>query len=142
VYAQNSVTLEVKADEEVIVVKKDGTREITYIKPESVVPGDVIRYGIFYNNLSKEVAEAVVITNPIPKEMEYLNESASGLETTLFFSIDDAKTFDLPENLMITDKYGNKRLATSKEYTHVQWRFNKPLPPKEQGAVYYRTKLK
>ena len=141
-YAGNSVTLEIKADEEVVTVKKDGSREITYIKPESVVPGDIVRYRIFYHNLSEDIAESVVITNPIPNEMEYLSGSAAGEGTMLYFSIDGAKTFDLPENLVVTDEHGNQRLAAAKEYTHIQWRFKAALPPQEQGAVYYRTKLK
>lgn len=141
-HAKENILLEVKADEEIVVVKKDGTKEIKYIGPESIVPGDIVRYRIFYNNLSKEIAESVVITNPIPKEMEYLSGSAAGSGTTVFFSIDGAKTFKLPQNLVVTDKHGNQRLAAAKEYTHVQWRFNKALQSQAQDAVYYRVKLK
>jgi uncharacterized repeat protein (TIGR01451 family) len=140
--AKENVLLEVKAEEEIVVVKKDGTKEIKYIGVESVVPGDIVRYRIFYNNLFKEIAESVVITNPIPKETEYLGGSAAGPDTIIFFSIDGAKTFKLPQDLIVTDEHGNERLAAAKEYTHVQWRFNKALQPQAQDAVYYRVKLK
>ena len=141
-YAEAGISLEIKADEEVVTIKKDGTREISYIDPESVVPGDTVRYRIFYHNRSEENAESVVITNPIPGEVHYLVGSAAGAGTMVYFSIDDAKTFDLPEKLIITDEHGNQKIASAKEYTHIQWRFKAPLPPKKHGAVYYRVKLK
>ncbi|MCK4975156.1 MAG: DUF11 domain-containing protein [Sulfurimonas sp.] len=141
-HANENILLEVKAEEEIVVVKKDGTKTIKYVGPESIVPGDIVRYRIFYHNLSQEIAESVVITNPIPKEMEYLSGSASGSGIIIFFSIDGAKTFKLPQNLVVTDKYGNQRIATAKEYTHIQWRFNKAMQPQAQDAVYYRAKLK
>lgn len=141
-YAEGGISLEIKADEEVVTIEKDGTREISYIDPESVVPGDIVRYRIFYHNRSEESAESVVITNPIPGEVLYLTGSAAGKGTMVYFSIDGANTFDLPENLVITDEYGNQRIASAKAYTHIQWRFKAPLPPKEHGAVSYRAKLK
>ncbi len=73
-FADGKVSLRMEAMEEVEVINQDGEKEIQYIAPESVVPGDVVLYTIHYSNQSEKPAESVVITNPIPEHMQFVEE--------------------------------------------------------------------
>jgi len=140
--ADEAITIEVKAEKEIVTLLKDGSKEVTYVDAKSIIPNETIRYNILYHNHSQEIAESVVITNPIPSAVVYIDGSASGINTQVLFSIDGAKTFDFPENLIVSDEYGNTRLAQVYEYTHIQWRFKDVIQPQKEGAVYYMAKLK
>jgi uncharacterized repeat protein (TIGR01451 family) len=140
--AEGKISLVMEATEEVEKINQEGKKETQYIKPDSIIPGDVVLYTIHYHNQNDKPAEAVFISNPIPENMQYLNEITPFSDTVTTFSIDGGKTFDTPDKLFITMIDGSKRLATTSDYTHIKWLFNNPLPPDSKGAVGYRARLK
>ncbi len=140
--AEGEVSLVMEAQEEVEIINQEGKKETQYIETTSVIPGDVLLYTIHYHNQGDKPAEAVFITNPIPEHMQYLNEVTPFSNTATTFAVDAGKTFDTPDKLFITMEDGTKRPATTSDYTHIQWRFNDPLPPDSKGAVGYRARLK
>jgi uncharacterized repeat protein (TIGR01451 family) len=140
--AEGEISLIMEAQEEVEIINQEGKKETQYIETTSVIPGDVVLYTIHYHNQGNEPAEAVVITNPIPENMHYLNEITPFSDTATTFSVDGGKTFDTPDKLFITKEDGTKRPAMAGDYAHIQWLFNSPLPPDGKGAVGYRARLK
>jgi len=136
------VCLNITAQEVVEVVNPDGKKETKYIAPESILPKDVLLYSINYHNDSVESADAVVITNPIPEHMQYVDGSAGPRNhTDVVFSVDGGKSFNFPDKLFITAQNGQQRRATAKDYTHIQWRFKNSLSPGDKGTVEYRARL-
>ena len=140
--AAGKISLVIESHEEVEVTNQAGEKQTQYIETASVIPGDVVLYTIHYHNEGDKPAEAVVITNPIPEHMLYLNEVTPFSDTVTTFSIDGGKTFNTPDNLFVTMEDGTKRPATASDYTHIQWQFKSPLPPDSKGAVGYRARLK
>jgi uncharacterized repeat protein (TIGR01451 family) len=124
-----------------VVTRPDGTQETKRTQAERVVPGDEVIYTIRYQNVGKDPAEAVAITNPVPDHMEFrrvLDEVPEHAELT--FSIDGGATFDVPAELVVTTDEG-PRPALPEEYTHVRWTLREPLPPGAVGQVSFRARL-
>ena len=136
-----TLVLKVTAKKETEVVTPDGKKVIQYVDVDSVVPGNVLLYSINYHNQGAEKAEAVVIANPIPEHMVYVPGSAQGAGTIVRFSVDNGKTFDVPEHLIIVEN-GKTRPATAADYTNIQWSFKKDVSPDGKGSVEYRARLK
>jgi len=139
--AEGKVSLKMEVMEEVEVINQDGEKEIQYIAPESVVPGDVVLYTIHYHNQADKPAEAVVITNQIPEHMKFLSESKHGSDATIKFSINSGRSFHTPDKLFVTTEDGDKRPATAQDYTNIEWQLNHPLDPGGKGIVGYRSIL-
>lgn len=129
-----------RSEKEVVVVK-EGAKTVTLIPAEKVVPGDVVLFTNHYKNEGKQPAEDVVISNPVPKHMTYLDGSAFGEGATITFSFDKGKSFDTPGRLVKTEK-GKKRTARAEEYTHIRWTFKNPIPPGKEGDLGFRARLK
>lgn len=126
-------------------VNDEGERESRLVEPASVVPGDELQYTISFENVSPDVtvdAGSVVITNPIPPQVIYLDGSAFGAGTDITFSADGGATFGKPDELMVTGDDGQQRLATPDEYTHVRWTFEPALEPGQKGSVFFRARLR
>lgn len=139
--AADAIQLNMVAEEEVEVINEDGEKEIQYIKPDSVIPGDVVRYTLHYHNTGNEPADDIVITNPIPAHMEYINASVRGSGSFALFSADGGQHFDTAAKLTVTEEDGSTRPASAADYTHIQWHFKDSLAPDAQGSVGYRARL-
>jgi uncharacterized repeat protein (TIGR01451 family) len=138
---QGLIELKTIAETELVVRRADGTQETKRIQAERVVPGDEVIYTIRYQNVGKEPADAVAITNPMPEHMEFRRVlDAAPKLAELTFSIDGGATFDVPAKLVVaTDK--GPRPAQPEEYTHVRWTLREPVPPGGSGQVSFRARL-
>lgn len=128
------------AKKQVVQVNADGQREITYIEPTTVLPGDVIMYTTTFENTSDEVAADIVINNRVPNNSWYRDGSAKGNNTELQFSV-DGNVFDKAENLYVTVD-GEKRQATAKDYVTLRWVYTAELKPGEKRSVSFKTQIK
>ena len=141
--AQEKGTIELKSIAE--VEKEDfnaeGQKVVMRVPATKVVPGDEVIYTNTYTNVGKEAASKVVITNPIPEHMQYVNASATGADMAITFSIDKGNTYDEPASLMKTQADGTKQLAKPVDYTHIRWVRQKALDPGEKGEVSFRARL-
>ena len=138
---QNLIELKTIAETEVVVTRADGTQQTKRIQAERVVPGDEVIYTIRYQNVGKEPAQAVAITNPLPAHMEFrrvLDEAPKF--AVLTFSVDGGATFDVPAKLVVATDKGT-RPARPEEYTHVRWTLREPVPPGASGQVSFRARL-
>ena len=124
------------------VVNAEGKKEIKRVKATKVVPGSEVIFVTFYENISKEKADKAVITNPVPAHMIYTDQSARGKGTLITFSIDNGKSFNIPAKLFVLDATGRKFPARPKDYTHIRWEMQHPLPPGAKGEVSFRAILK
>ena len=133
------------AEKEVTKVDKDGNEYLTYISVDEteVVPDDIVRFTNTYRNTGNEAADAgLIITNPVPKAMAYVGESAVGMDATITFSVDGGKSYGNPLELFVVGEDGKKRLALAGEYTHIKWVLLKKVLPGEEGSVAYKGKIK
>jgi uncharacterized repeat protein (TIGR01451 family) len=136
-----SIELRAKAEKRVLLQAADGTAQETYVSAAKVVPGDVVAYTIEARNVGSASADRVVITDPIPGEMKYLDGSADAAGAELLFSVDGGFRFDRPENLTVAQADGTRRPALASDYTHVRWVFAQPLAPAEQRSVRFLAQL-
>lgn len=140
--ADSPIRLKSSVEVEKESLTPDGRKVLQRGPAYQVVLGQEIVYATAYENIGKEAAENVVITNPIPEGMVYKDGSAKGAGTRITFSIDGGHTFDAPSNLFIKDMAGRVFPARAQDYTHIRWKFDKPLPPGARGEVSFRAILR
>jgi uncharacterized repeat protein (TIGR01451 family) len=136
------VELRMVAEKEIEVAGADGGKIVKRVPAEKVIPGDEVIYTITYVNNGDEAAENLVLKNPIPEQMKYVGGSATGDNSAITYSVDDGRSFDVPGKLMVKDAAGKPVAASSADYTHIQWKLSKPVPPKSSGLVSFRARLK
>lgn len=138
-----SVSLISVAEVEIKVKNDQGIEEIKRIPAASanVAPGDAVIFTNYYSNKGDKPADKVVVTNPVPNNMFYVDGSAGGKNARIEFSIDKGKTFGLPETLIISTDDGKERPARSTDYTHIRWTLTTAVPPGEKGEVAFRAKV-
>ena len=143
-YAQepDQVILKSVIQREIEVINEAGEKEIRLVEAGNAIPGDELILTVTYTNGGAEPAENVVLVNPVPEHTEYLDQTAAGQNTSVTFSVDGGKTYDLPENLRIMGEDGRSRMARAGEYTHIRWMRDGSLSPGESGAVFFRVRLR
>lgn len=143
--ADDEVRLENRVQKVEYFTNEQGETESRLVEPASVVPGNEVRYTISFENVSEDVvvdAGSVVITNPIPPQVVYLEGSAFGAGTAITYSADMGETWGTPEELVVVEEDGSERLALPAEYTHIRWVFEPALEPGQRGSVFFRARLR
>ena len=102
-----------------------------------VLPGDVLRYTIAFQNTSTQdvAAGSVVITNPLPEGTVYVEGSAAGDRTRVTFSV-DGETFGPPEALVVGEGPGT-RAADAADYRVIRWTYQPLLAAGETSEVSF-----
>jgi uncharacterized repeat protein (TIGR01451 family) len=116
-----------------------GKSETKLVPAAVVVPGDKILFVMGYKNAGAKPAGNVVITNPVPNEVQYVHAEDSGQPVV---SIDGGKTFGNLASLKIKNPDGSIRAARASDVTHVRWQILRTLIPGETGQVSFRGLLK
>jgi uncharacterized repeat protein (TIGR01451 family) len=112
----------------------------SHIPAEKVLPGETVYYTITFTNTSDEVADNVVVTNPIAEELMYLDGSAFGPGMDIVFSVDGGETFATADELNVTEN-GETRTAEAKDFTHVRWVMQNDLAAGAQGTARFAAVL-
>jgi uncharacterized repeat protein (TIGR01451 family) len=141
--AAGSPALEIKATAEVdVTIKKaDGSEEVKRVPATRVPPGEAVIYTVSARNTADKPASDVIVTDPIPEHMEYVDGSVSADGTRVTFSVDGGKTFAAKEALRVRGTDGELRAALPADFTHIRWQFEKPLAPGETRAVSFRARV-
>jgi uncharacterized repeat protein (TIGR01451 family) len=141
--ADTSGAVEIHAIAEVEVKTKgpDGAEQIKREPAKKVPPGGAVIYTLRAENKGAKPADDVVVTDPIPEHMDYIDGSASSVGTRLTFSVDGGKTWAPKEKLQVRGKDGVTHTATAEELTHIRWQFEKPLAPGESRSVEFRARV-
>jgi uncharacterized repeat protein (TIGR01451 family) len=134
------VTLTLSVLKEVVTKQDDGSKHIDYIEPSIVVPGDVVVYNTEYNNRGEQTLQEVAIVNPVAEHTTYVSDSATGLNTSITYSVNNGEDFGQPQTLMITDSNGKRRLANNQDYTHIRWVVDS-VAPGVNGSVSFKVKV-
>jgi uncharacterized repeat protein (TIGR01451 family) len=141
--AENNSAVEIRVIQEVEVKVKgdDGQEQVKREPAKKVQPGVAVIYTLRAENKGSKPADDVVVTDPIPEHMDYVDGSATSAGTRLTFSADGGKTFVAKEKLQVKGKDGVTRAALPTELTHIRWQFEKPLAPGESRAVEFRARV-
>lgn len=128
--------------ERVIVEKAaDGKETVRFGPADRVSPGDEVFYNLDFSNQSKEAATNVQLVMPVPGEVAYIENSATGDGAKIAFSIDGGRTFSQRGALKVTVD-GVERLAKASQITHIRWTYAKDIQPGAKGGVGYLAVLK
>ena len=104
-----------------------------------VLPGDVLRYTIVFQNTSTQdvAAGSVVITNPLPEQTLYVEGSAAGARTEVTFSVDGETFAEHPKRCVVGGSAaGSARAADAADYRAIRWTYQ----PRPAGCRRVRRK--
>jgi hypothetical protein len=99
---------------------------------------DQLIVSVRFTNASRQVLDSVRITSPVPADVQYVADSASGPGSDVLFSADNGRTFGRPDELTIAAANGSSRAAEAADYTHVRWVLKGPLAAGATGVARYR----
>jgi uncharacterized repeat protein (TIGR01451 family) len=124
--------------QQVEIKAADGKITKKLVPAAKVVPGGEVVYEIEYNNTGKETANNVAITNPVPRELTFVD--VVGAPVTAM-SVDGGKQFGQLTDLEVTNSDGTKRPAQPTDVTTLRWVLP-ALKPGAQGKVSFRARVK
>ncbi|MFZ1741922.1 MAG: hypothetical protein WAT93_03660 [Pontixanthobacter sp.] len=132
----------VKLSGDVMVVKTTyddaaGKSNVELVKPDLVVPGDRLIFRTNFSNVSDEVVENFVVTNPLPSGVALSDQNDDAAEPAFVVSIDQGKTFGDLASLQVMAEDGTVRPAQSSDVTHVRWTLARLLPGEEGQITFY-----
>ncbi len=132
--AQDIVQIETELVAEVRIddVRGPNPSPARYAPATLVTQGQVVYYTVRIRNVSSEYARDVIVTQRIPANTVYVQESAAGPGADVSFSIDGGQTFLGSEELLTTDASGKRKPVPVDQYTHIRWQLRNSLAP---GAV-------
>ena len=127
---------------EVTKTNEDGQVVTTRIAADEVLPGQTVVYILTYTNDKSEVASGIVLTMPVPGELDYVEGSANIPETELTFSADGGSTFAQRDAVLTRDEDGKFVTAKAEDITHVRWKVLTSVAPGTSGELAYKAVLK
>ena len=101
-------------------------------------PVDQLVVSVRFTNSSDRLLDSIRITSPVPPDLRYLPDSASGPGADVLFSVDGGRSFGRPEELTLQDSDGNVRDADPADYTHVRWLLRASLDAGASGVARFR----
>jgi uncharacterized repeat protein (TIGR01451 family) len=117
-------------------------RTIGLTPADHVVAGDQLVYTVEIHNPTARPLAGVIVTNPVPERMGYVDGSAQGPGTDIDFSVDGGATFAKPAALTIKLAGGQSRPAMAADYTHIRWKLKYPLSANSIAYARFRASLK
>ena len=143
--ADNGI-IELKSVSEVeITVENDkGEKVVSRVAAAmaNITPGDTVIFTNYYSNPGDKEVDNVVLTNPVPKHMLYVDGSAEGKGTRIEFSVDQGQSYDLPEKLKMKAEDGKERAAGAADYTHIKWSLTGSIGGGGTGSVSFKAKVR
>lgn len=145
-WTQQKGAIELKSIAEVEVTEKNdkGEKVVKRVDVSKAVkaPGDIVIFTTRYTNTGNKPATNIVITNPVPEHMIYMDRSAEGGNTRIEYSVDGGKTYGMPEKLNVKNADRTVRNATAADYTHIRWTVIKPFTGGGTDTVSFRARIK
>jgi uncharacterized repeat protein (TIGR01451 family) len=145
-WTQQKGGISIKTVSEIEVRQKNaqGKEEVKRVDATKtkVLPGEAVIYTNYYTYNGEQPATDVVIKNPVPDHMLYLDGTAAGKGARIEFSVDKGKTYATPDKLIIKSPDGKERRAAASDYTNIRWTIETPLKKGEKGSVSFSTKVK
>ena len=124
--------------QEVEVKAADGKLSKKLVPAATVVPGGEVVYEIEYDNTGKETANDVAITNPVPRELTFVDVVGTPATSV---SVDGGKQFGQLTELQVRNSDGTTRPAQPADVTTLRWVLP-ALAPGAKGKVSFRARVK
>lgn len=125
-----------------ILKDKKGKAVKKWQKATKVVPGDIVKYVDTVTNSADTPVKNVKVVNPINKNLAYVANSAkSSLKSSIKYSVDGGKSFDVPNNLYVVGKDKKKHKAKASQYNAIEFVLSE-VPAKSKTDVEFKVKLK
>lgn len=137
-----SVLVKTVAEQEEMVAGANGAKVARLSPATKVLPGHEVIYTVTFENIGKEAAKDVVVTNPVPEHTSYVSGSAFGPGTELEFSADGGHSFAGADALTVHGADGSVRPATAADYTHIRFVLKNALTPGAVAFARYRALVK
>lgn len=145
-WTQQKGGIEIKTVSEIEVTQTtaEGKKEVKRIDAttKNVAPGQTVVFTNYYTYSGDKPATDVVIKNPVPEHMSYVNGTAEGKGTKIEFSVDQGKTFAAADKVRVKTAEGKERPAAAADYTYIRWTIDKPLQKGAKGSVSFRAMVK
>ena len=136
-----NVTISSASYQKKVKVNEVGEKVTSWAKADKVVPGSIVRYLNVVENSGTQIANKLVVNNPIPTNMEYVAGTASCLAgCTITYSVDGGVTFQNASELFV-ETVTERHLAKASEYTDIRWVIE-ILPAMSETHVEYQAQLK
>jgi uncharacterized repeat protein (TIGR01451 family) len=138
-FAKPVIKMDVIAEKEVKVVEA-GKTMVKRVAAKDTQTGDVLIYTVRYQNAGDEKATSVEAKDAIPQGTSYIDNSATGVNSEIRFSIDGGKTFKPAADLMVGKVVQGKEQAvkaTASDYTTIKWVI-KEIGPGQSGELGFR----
>lgn len=141
---KGGIELKSVSEVEVTVKNAKGEKEVKKVEAAkaNVVPGDTVIFTNYYANMGDKPATNVVITNPVPEHMLYLDGTAEGKGAKIEFSADKGKTFAPAGKLKVKGADGKEKQAAAADYTHIRWTLEGAVEKGGKGSVSFKAKVK
>ena len=139
---QGAIRLEHKAEQWQSVTDENGVETMQLVEASNVVPGEKVLFTVTYINTGDQPAEDVTITNPVPRHMVYVDDSAAGENTSILFSADGGESFATASDLLVRSSDGTQRPAGASDYTHVRWIIRSDVASGTSGTVQFMATVK
>jgi uncharacterized repeat protein (TIGR01451 family) len=136
--AHDGIELATVIEKVVEAKQSDGATKVELLPVAVAAPGDEVVYTVTFTNVSKQAADNVRITNPIPSELRYLPNSAFGPGSEVLYSVDGGLTYGAPKELTVTADDASRRPADASDYTHIRWVLKAPLDAGAKGFARFR----
>jgi len=124
------------------IINEGGKQTYRFVPAAKVLPGEIVQYNTFYENISNKPAGNINIVNAIPKHTVYLPNSAQGKNTQSVFSVDGGRHYGKAGTLKVRGSDGKLYPAKPSDYTHIRWHYQGNLAPKAKQAVAFRVRLR
>jgi hypothetical protein len=105
---------------------------------ETAETADEVIVSVRFTNATSEIIDSIRITSPVPPDLKYVPQSASGPGSDVLFSVDHGMSFGRPDELTAVYPDGSVRSADPADYTHVRWTLRAPLDAGATGIARFR----
>ena len=136
-----ALTAEQVVEKEIVIQNPDGTETRERVPAANVAPGDRVVYSVRVLNDGTEAADALVLTQPVPGEVTYIEGSAERPGAVLTVSVDGGVTFG-PRGAATVVRDGSAVTADASDITHLRWTLEGELLPGRTDTVMYKGVLK
>jgi len=131
------LAIETLAERRVITSSSEGA-QVEFVAADQLHIGDEIFYTLRVRNATNAVIDKVVVIKAVPRNTQYVADSAVGPAATIGFSVDGGATFAASDELEVITLPGVARRAIMSDYTHLRWQLRHPLAPGATALLRFR----
>jgi len=117
---------------EKVTTTASGERQVEWVEPERVVPGDRLIFGTRFANRGDVPIERFVVSNPVPAAVSVTGE----VDPRVLVSVDGGTAWGKLADLQVLDAAGARRPALPADITNVRWVLPS-IAPGETGTLEF-----